>query len=73
MAISSIHIEAGKMGFFTHNDRTRKTTNSIFNDEENFYSCSAKDAIFLFKKEVKNIRRERNKNFNKKPLAIYLR
>jgi len=52
MATSSIHIEAGKIGFFCHNDRSKKTKNSIFFDEQNFYSCSAKDAIFTFKNEL---------------------
>jgi hypothetical protein len=52
MAISSIHIEGGNMGFFTHNDRTKKTKNSIFSDEENFYSCSADEAIKIYKEEL---------------------
>lgn len=52
MAISSIHIEGGKIGFFAHNDRTRKTKNSIFDDEHIFYSCSAQDAIGNFKVEL---------------------
>ena len=52
MAVSSIHIEAGNMGFFTHNDRTKKTKNSIFSDEENFYSCSAEEAIKIYKEEL---------------------
>jgi hypothetical protein len=53
MAKSSIHIEAGNIGFFSHNDRSRPTKNSIFSDEENFVSCSSKEAIELFKKELK--------------------
>ena len=61
MAKSSIHIEAGKMGFFSHNDRTRETENSIFHDEDNFFSCSFKDAIKELKSEI-NIRAEAYKN-----------
>jgi len=52
MAISSIHIESGKIGFFCHNDRSRKTKNSIFFDESNFYSCSSKNAISTYKREL---------------------
>lgn len=52
MAISSIHIEAGKIGFFSHNSRERLTTNSIFEDEENFCSCDNKTAIGLYKSEL---------------------
>jgi hypothetical protein len=52
MAKSSIHIEKGKIGFFVHNDRSRKTKNRIFFDEQNFVSCTGKDAIKIFKKEL---------------------
>ena len=52
MAKSSIHIEAGNIGFFSHNDRSRKTKNSIFSDEENFVSCSSKEAIKIYKDEL---------------------
>jgi hypothetical protein len=52
MATSSIHIEAGKIGFFAHNDRSRPTKNSIFSDEKNFVNCSAQEAIEKFKTEL---------------------
>lgn len=52
MAKSSIHIEAGKIGFFSHNSRERKTENSIFKDEENFCSCDNKTAIGIYKNEL---------------------
>jgi len=52
MAISSIHIQAGKIGFFSHNDRSRKTVNSIFNDEKNEVNRSAADAIKIYRSEL---------------------
>ena len=51
-AKSSIHISAGKMGYFSHNSREKKTANSIFSDEENFYSCNKKTAIENYKSEL---------------------
>lgn len=53
MAISSIHIEAGKIGFFSHNSREKETSNAIFNDEENFCSCDFKTAVTTFRAELK--------------------
>ena len=53
MAISSIHIEAGKIGFFSHNSREKETANAIFNDEENFCSCDFDTAVDTFRAEVK--------------------
>lgn len=53
MAKSSIHIQAGKIGFFSHNSRERKTVNAIFNDESNFISCDNKTAIEKFRSELK--------------------
>lgn len=52
MAISSIHIEKGRPGFFAHNSRETKTTNSIFTDEKNFCSCDRKKAFEIFKQEL---------------------
>ena len=52
MAISSIHIEAGNIGFFSHNDRSRPTKNSIFSDEKNFVNCSSREAIKIYKDEL---------------------
>lgn len=52
MAISSIHVESGGNGFFAHNSRESKTVNSIFSDEENFCSCTAKEAFEIFRNEL---------------------
>lgn len=52
MAKSNIHIEAGRIGYFAHNDRSRATKNSIFHDEDNYTSCTAREAIGKWKKEV---------------------
>jgi len=52
MAKSSIHISAGNLSYFLHNDRSKKTKNSIFSDEENIYSKSAKEAIKIFRDEI---------------------
>ena len=52
MAISSIHIEAGKLGFFVHNSRERETKNTIFNDEQNYCSCNSKTAFELYRAEL---------------------
>jgi len=52
MATSSIHIEKGSAGYFAHNDRTTPTKNSIFSDEENEYSLSAKEAFKLYRDEL---------------------
>lgn len=54
MAISSIHIEGGGNGFFAHNSRESKTVNSIFSDEENFCSCTAKEAFEIFRNELQS-------------------
>lgn len=60
MSVSSIHIERGHRGYFFHNDRTDKTTNSIFNDEENYTNISGLESVQLFDKEL-NIRKEKYK------------
>ena len=52
MATSSIHIDNGKISYFKHNDRTTSTVNTIFNNEENFYSCKSEIAIQLFQDEL---------------------
>jgi hypothetical protein len=52
MAISSIHIQAGQVGYFAHNSRESKTVNSIFDDEKNFCSCSNSEAFGIFKTEL---------------------
>ena len=62
MAKSSIHISAGNLSYFLHNDRSKKTKNSIFSDEENIYSKSAKEAIKIFRDEI-----------NKRSEAYFLR
>jgi hypothetical protein len=51
-AKSSIHIEAGSPGFFRHNDRSQPTNNSIFRDEKNEVSRSAKEAFQLYREEL---------------------
>jgi hypothetical protein len=53
LAKSSIHIEKGKIGFLFHNDRTQKTVNSIFSDEENEYSNNGENAVQIFRNELK--------------------
>jgi hypothetical protein len=53
MSISSIHIEAGHAGYLAHNDRSQATVNSIFKDEKNETSLSAKDAFKLYRAELK--------------------
>ena len=52
MAKSSIHIAQGNLSYFLHNDRSKKTKNSIFSDEINVYSKSAKEAIQIFREEI---------------------
>jgi len=49
---SSIHIEAGRLGFLFHNDRTKPTANSIFDKSKNEYSTDAKTAIEIYKNEL---------------------
>jgi len=52
MAKSSIHIEAGKEGYLAHNDRSQKTVNSIFDDEENEVWNSKKEGFELYRFEL---------------------
>ncbi len=49
---SSIHIEQGNLGFLFHNDRSKPTANSIFSQEKNEYSCSAKEALEIYREEL---------------------
>ena len=53
MAVSSIHIEAGKLGYCFHNSRERKTVNSIFPENGIEVDNKAEDAIKIFKTELK--------------------
>lgn len=53
MAQSSIHIEEGHIGYFSHNSREDKTVNSIFHDEENYVSCNRAEAIKMYRSELK--------------------
>lgn len=53
MAISSIHIENGKPGYFAHNSREAETKNSIFSDEKNYCSCSKDEAFKIYRSELK--------------------
>lgn len=52
MATSSIHIATGGNGYFAHNSRESKTVNAIFDDEQNFCSCTNAEAFDIFKKEL---------------------
>lgn len=49
---SSGHITAGGSGYFYHNDRSHDTKNSIFSDEKNEYSCTATEAMKLYRQEL---------------------
>jgi len=53
MSISSIHIATGNAGYLSHNDRSLKTNNSIFNDEKNEVSNNAKKAFKIYRNELK--------------------
>lgn len=52
-AISSIHIEAGKISVVKHNDRSLATVNSIFNDEVNEFDISGIQAIKKYHNHLK--------------------
>ena len=52
MAKSSIHIENGKAGYLAHNDRSKATVNSIFNDEKNELWNDKKDAFQIYRSEL---------------------
>jgi hypothetical protein len=52
VAKSSIHFAPGGAGYFAHNDREKKTVNTIFNDEKNEYSCSSLEAITMYRAEL---------------------
>ncbi|QKF80730.1 hypothetical protein [Halarcobacter ebronensis] len=64
MAISSIHIENGKLGYFAHNSRETETKNSIFTDEKNYCSCSKDEAFKIYRNEL-NKRKENYVNSTK--------
>jgi len=51
-AKSSIHFAKGAEGYFSHNDRSTPTKNSIFNDEKNEVSCSAIEAFKVYREEL---------------------
>jgi len=52
MAISSIHIATGASGYLAHNDRSKKTENSIFLENENEIWNMKKEAFEIFKSEL---------------------
>jgi len=52
MAKSSMHIDSAKINFLAHNTRRSKTVNSIFDDEENYYSCDFDTAVKLYREEL---------------------
>ena len=56
MAVSSIHIEAGKLGYCFHNSRERKTVNSIFPENGIEVDNKAEEAIKIFRDELKKKR-----------------
>jgi len=60
MATSSIHIGNGRGGYFSHNSREVTTSNSIFNNEENYCSHSKNEAFEIYRNELK-IRSEKYK------------
>ena len=49
---SSFHYGKGNLGFCAHNDRSKPTANSIFSTKNNEYSCSAKEAIEIYRQEL---------------------
>ena len=53
MAKSSIHIQTGHIGFFSHNSREKKTENSIFHDEKNYCSQDSFMSIFDYRTTLK--------------------
>jgi len=66
MAISSIHIEKGNLSFCFHNDRTKPTANSIFDDEKNEVDKNALEAIELYRKELERRMKAYTKRTGKK-------
>jgi len=66
MAKSSIHIQAGKSGFLAHNDRSKKTVNSIFFDEENEIWNEKKEAFQIYRTELAARRAAYEKNTGQK-------
>jgi len=51
--IASVHLEEGKIGEFFHNDRSKPTKNSIFKENKVIVNRSAKEALELYKKLLK--------------------
>lgn len=49
---SSIHIEAGKLGYCFHNDRSKPTANSIFTGEKNEVDRPAIEAVEVYRQEL---------------------
>lgn len=52
MATSSIHIATGGNGYFAHNSRESHTNNVIFDDEQNYCSCTNAQAFETYKAEL---------------------
>ncbi|WP_152184553.1 hypothetical protein [Sulfurimonas indica] len=52
-AQSSIHFAKGNSSYFSHNDRSCSTKNSIFQDEENEVLHNAKESLKIYKNELK--------------------
>lgn len=51
--IASVHLEKGKIGEFFHNDRSKPTKNSIFKENKVIVNRSAKAALELYQKLLK--------------------
>lgn len=64
---SSIHIEAGNLGYLFHNDRTKPTANSIFSQEKNEYFNDAKTALEIYRQELQKRSEAYTKRTGKKP------
>ncbi len=65
--ISSIHIKAGHIREFFHNDRTKSTVNSIFKENKVIVDYSSKTALKFYKIDLK-IKKERYKKRTKQKL-----
>ncbi len=53
MVFSAITFKAGKPHEFLHNDRTHKTSHSIFTQDNNEYSINGEEALAVFNEDVK--------------------
>ncbi|MEN4052921.1 hypothetical protein [Sulfurimonas sp. NWX79] len=74
-AKSSIHIEAGKISVFMHNDRSISTANAIFDDEVNEYNISGVQALQkyyrLLKLRIEVYTKRTGQKLNKKTITHF--